>query len=45
MALSLHSLLQYNHESLNARLITLFPAPQILLDRLPFYIRELDEEQ
>jgi hypothetical protein len=45
MALPLHSLFQYNHESLNARLVTLFPGPRILLDKLHFYILELDEEQ
>lgn len=36
MALPLHNLLQYNHESLNARLVILFPGPQILLDKLIF---------
>jgi hypothetical protein len=45
MALPLHNLLQYNHESLNARLVTLFSGPRILLDKLHFYILELDEEQ
>jgi hypothetical protein len=45
MALPLHNLLQYNHDSPDAGLVTLFPAQQILLDMLHFYILELDEER